>query len=215
MLPTIPEFADAARRTVVAGSGSQSLILAGLLGRKFRRAVAGMIAVLIFSTLAMSPSPAAARRGPARHSSSRRSATVAKRKPLRRVSARKKSVSSPRRVSRAASHRRHIRAALRRRSAGTGGSITHATWYGPGFHGKRTASGERFSRHGFTLASRHIPLGSRVRVTSLHSGKSAIARVNDRGPVSRRSGADLSEALARHLGIIHRGGGRVRIQVVK
>ena len=55
---------------------------------------------------------------------------------------------------------------------------TRATWYGPGFHGKRTASGERFNQNAMTLASRHLPFGTRVRVVNPRTGRSAIARVN-------------------------------------
>jgi len=88
------------------------------------------------------------------------------------------------------------------------------TWYGGRFHGRRTASGERFNRHANTLASRHLPFGTRVRVTNLRNGRSAIARVNDRGPASRRYIADLSEGLAARLGIKRAGVGRVRIEVL-
>ncbi|MBI3911180.1 MAG: hypothetical protein HY320_09635, partial [Armatimonadetes bacterium] len=59
--------------------------------------------------------------------------------------------------------------------------IGTATWYGGRFHGCRTASGERFNRFASTLASRHLPFGTRVRVTNLRNGKSQVARVNDRG----------------------------------
>jgi len=90
---------------------------------------------------------------------------------------------------------------------------TRATWYGPGFHGRRTASGERFNRHAMTMASRHLPLGARVRVTNPRTGRSAVARVNDRGPYSHRSiTADLSQGLARKIGL--RGTGPVRIEVL-
>lgn len=88
------------------------------------------------------------------------------------------------------------------------------TWYGGRFHGRRTASGERFNRFANTLASRHLPFGTRVRVTNLRNGRSAIARVNDRGPASRRYIADLSEGLAARLGIKRAGIGRVRIEVL-
>lgn len=90
---------------------------------------------------------------------------------------------------------------------------THATWYGPGFHGRRTASGERFNRHALTLASRHLPLGTRVRVINVKTGKSAVARVNDRGPFGHRGvTADLSQALARKIGL--GGSGPVRLEVL-
>ena len=90
--------------------------------------------------------------------------------------------------------------------------VGRATWYGPGFHGRRTASGERFNRHAFTLASRGLPMQTLVRITNLRNGRSAMGRVNDRGPYSHGAIVDLSEALARRVGL--RGTSRVRIQVL-
>jgi rare lipoprotein A (peptidoglycan hydrolase) len=87
-----------------------------------------------------------------------------------------------------------------------------ATWYGPGFSGHRTASGERFNRNAFTLASRGLPMQTMVRITNLKNGRSAIGRVNDRGPFTHGAIVDLSEALARRVGI--GGTTRVRIQVL-
>jgi rare lipoprotein A len=87
-----------------------------------------------------------------------------------------------------------------------------ATWYGPGFHGHRTASGERFDARAFTLASRGLPMQTMVRVTNLKNGRTAIGRVNDRGPFSGGAIVDLSEALARRVGM--GGMGRVRLQVL-
>ncbi len=60
-----------------------------------------------------------------------------------------------------------------------------AAWYGPGFHGRRTASGERFNTYALTAAHLTLPLGSRVRVTNLRNGRSVVVRVNDRGPYTR------------------------------
>ena len=70
-----------------------------------------------------------------------------------------------------------------------------ASWYGPGFHGKRTASGERFNTNDLTAAHKTLPFGSRVRVTNERTGKSVVVRINDRGPyahgrVSRISASD-------------------------
>jgi len=89
---------------------------------------------------------------------------------------------------------------------------TRATWYGPGFHGRRTASGERFNQNAMTLASRHLPFGTRVRVVNLRTGKSAIGRVNDRGPFRRGYTADLSKGLARKIGL--GGHGPVRLEIL-
>jgi rare lipoprotein A len=88
---------------------------------------------------------------------------------------------------------------------------TRATWYGPGFHGRRTASGERFNRNAMTLASRHLPFGTRVRVVNPHTGRSVIARVNDRGPFRGGYTADLSQAVARKIGLSNSGAVRLEI----
>ncbi len=90
---------------------------------------------------------------------------------------------------------------------------TGATWYGPGFHGRRTANGERFDRNAMTLASRHLPFGTVVRVVNPRTGKSAVARVNDRGPFGHRGyTVDLSQGLARRIGML--SSGRVRLEIL-
>ena len=91
--------------------------------------------------------------------------------------------------------------------------VGNASWYGPGFSGRRTASGERFNRNAMTLAHRGLPFGTRVRITNLKNGRVAVARVNDRGPFVRGRIADLSQGLARNLGI--GGVGRVKIEVIR
>ena len=89
--------------------------------------------------------------------------------------------------------------------------IVMASWYGPGYDGKRTSSGERFDPNSLTAASRTLPLDSIVRVTNLRNGRSVEVKVNDRGPRTRRRGLDLSPAAARRIGLTHRGVGRVKI----
>ena len=90
---------------------------------------------------------------------------------------------------------------------------TGATSYGPGFHGRRTASGERFDRNAMTLASRHLPFGTVVRVVNPRTGNSAVARVNDRGPFGHRGyTVDLSQGLARQIGMF--SSGRVRLEIL-
>ena len=69
-----------------------------------------------------------------------------------------------------------------------------ASWYGPGFHGRLTANGERFNAHGRTLASRSLPFGAKVKVTNPATGKSVVARSNDRGPFVPGRILDLSYA---------------------
>jgi rare lipoprotein A len=91
-----------------------------------------------------------------------------------------------------------------------------AVWYGGKWHGRRTASGERFNKHAMTAAHRSLPLGSRIRVTNLVNRRSVVLRVNDRGPYGRDRSRiiDVSEAAARRLGFRDRGWTRVRIEVL-
>jgi rare lipoprotein A len=89
-----------------------------------------------------------------------------------------------------------------------------ASWYGPGFHGKRTANGERFDQDAFTAAHPYWAFGTRVRVTLLSTGRSAVVRVNDRFPAYKGRIIDLSRRAARAIGLIGPGTGRVRLEVV-
>lgn len=76
-----------------------------------------------------------------------------------------------------------------------------ASWYGPGFQGRSTASGEPFDRNALTAAHRSLPFGTRVRVTNLENGQQVIVRINDRGPYHGGRVIDLSEAAARSIGM--------------
>ena len=76
-----------------------------------------------------------------------------------------------------------------------------ASWYGPGFGGHRTASGERFNMGSFTAAHRSLPFGAKVLVTSRRTGRSVVVRINDRGPFARGRIIDLSPAASRALGM--------------
>jgi rare lipoprotein A len=89
-----------------------------------------------------------------------------------------------------------------------------ASWYGPGFHGKKTANGEIFDQGKFTAAHRSFPLGSRVKVTHLENGKSIEVEINDRGPYINGRIIDLSRAAARALGILEDGIARVRVELI-
>lgn len=75
-----------------------------------------------------------------------------------------------------------------------------ASWYGPGFHGRLTANGERFDQNALTAAHRSLPFGTRVRVTSASTGRSVVVRINDRGPFVRGRSIDLARAAARVIG---------------
>lgn len=92
--------------------------------------------------------------------------------------------------------------------------VGNASWYGPGFSGRRTASGEVFNPSRSTVASRHLPFGTPVRVTYLRTGKSAEARVTDRGPFTRGRIIDCSEGLAKQIGLKSAGHGRVKVEVL-
>lgn len=102
------------------------------------------------------------------------------------------------------------------RMFGEGGTVQHgvASWYGPGFHGKKTASGKRFNQHALTAASRTLPLGTRVLVTNLDNGKSVEVTINDRGPYVDGRIIDLSRAAARRIRMIKPGTVPVRIEVI-
>lgn len=76
-----------------------------------------------------------------------------------------------------------------------------ASWYGPGFHGRRTASGETFNTHALTAAHRTLPFGTKVRVVNKRTGKSVVVRINDRGPFAHGRVIDLSKASAQAIGI--------------
>jgi len=94
-----------------------------------------------------------------------------------------------------------------------------ASYYGPGFHGQETASGEIFDQRKMTAAHRTLPLGTVVRVTNLENGRRVDLRVTDRGPYGRnyRKGTiiDVSKGAARRLGFIRDGLVRVRVEVIR
>ena len=89
-----------------------------------------------------------------------------------------------------------------------------ASWYGKDFHGKKTANGERYNMYSMTAAHKLLPLGTKVRVTHLRTGRSIVVRVNDRGPFVGNRIIDLSYAGARELGIIGTGTARVRVEAL-
>jgi rare lipoprotein A len=86
-----------------------------------------------------------------------------------------------------------------------------ASYYGQKFHGRKTASGERFNNNAMTAAHRSAPFGSQIRVTNLANGRSVVVRVNDRGPWVRGRIVDVSGVAARQLGMTGRGLTRVRV----
>ncbi len=86
-----------------------------------------------------------------------------------------------------------------------------ASWYGPGFHGQRTASGEIYNMYKLTAAHRTLPLGTYVKVINLENGKTVVVKVNDRGPFVSGRIIDLSYAAAKQIGMLRKGTARVRL----
>lgn len=89
-----------------------------------------------------------------------------------------------------------------------------ASWYGPGFYGRKTASGERLTKHGLTCAHRSLPFGTRLEVTHLGTGQTVEVIVNDRGPFHGSRLIDLSYAAAKELGMLGSGSARVSIRAI-
>lgn len=76
----------------------------------------------------------------------------------------------------------------------------NASWYGPGFHGKKTASGVRFNMYAMTAAHKSLPFGTRLMLTNLKNGLTACVTINDRGPYVKGRQLDVSKAAAHKLG---------------
>jgi rare lipoprotein A len=95
-------------------------------------------------------------------------------------------------------------------------AVGTASFYAERFHGRRTASGERYNMHGLTAATgrSHYPLGTVVRVTNLSNQRSIELRVNDRGPLPRGRILDVSKRAATELGFLHAGLARVKVEVL-
>ncbi len=102
-------------------------------------------------------------------------------------------------------------------SGKTAGKLTkkqlgQASWYGPRFHGKKTASGRKFDMYAMTAAHKTLPLLSYVKVTNPKSHKSVVVQITDRGPYHGKRELDLSYAAAKQVGIQKQGVGFVEIQ---
>jgi rare lipoprotein A len=94
--------------------------------------------------------------------------------------------------------------------------VGFASWYGKQHQGRKTASGERFSRRSFTAAHRSLPLGTKVKVTNLRTKQQVVVKITDRGPYGggMHRIIDLSEAAATRVGLLERGIERVEVVVV-
>jgi rare lipoprotein A len=90
-----------------------------------------------------------------------------------------------------------------------------ASWYGPGFHGNLSASGEVFNQNAMTAAHRSLRFGTRVRVTNLANGRAVVVRVNDRGPYAGDRIMDLSAGAASAIGLMDMGVGKIRMDVLE
>lgn len=89
-----------------------------------------------------------------------------------------------------------------------------ASWYGPGFHGRKTASGEIFNTNRMTAAHKTLPFGTQVRVTNVNNGRSVVVIINDRGPYHGARVIDLSHAAAVQIDMIQAGTASVEIEVL-
>lgn len=89
-----------------------------------------------------------------------------------------------------------------------------ASFYAHRFHGRTTASGERYDMHALTCAHRSAPFGTKLRVTDLETSRSVVVTVTDRGPFARGRIVDVSLGAARALGMVERGVARVRVERV-
>ncbi len=89
-----------------------------------------------------------------------------------------------------------------------------ASWYGPKFQGRRTASGEKFDKENLTAAHPTLPFDTLVRVTNQSNGKSVVVRINDRGPFTGKRIIDLSQRAAQVIGMMNSGVGPVKLDVL-
>ncbi|MBE0539259.1 MAG: septal ring lytic transglycosylase RlpA family protein [Ignavibacterium sp.] len=90
-----------------------------------------------------------------------------------------------------------------------------ASWYGPGFHGQKTANGEVYNQNSFTAAHKSLKFGTLLKITNLKNNKSVVVRINDRGPYIQGRDLDLSKAAALELGMVRRGVAKIKVEEIK
>ena len=90
-----------------------------------------------------------------------------------------------------------------------------AAYYSNVFHGRRTASGERYDKNAYTAAHKRLPFGTRIRIMNLENGKSVVVKINDRGPRSKERIIDVSRRAARDLDFVRKGLTKVRLEVIE
>ena len=89
------------------------------------------------------------------------------------------------------------------------------SWYGDKFHGRKTASGERYDKHELTAAHKSLPFGTKVKVTNIRNGKSVVVEINDRGPYAKSRVLDLSQAAFSEIGHTNTGVMKVEYEIIK
>ncbi|WP_061541505.1 septal ring lytic transglycosylase RlpA family protein [Collimonas fungivorans] len=87
-----------------------------------------------------------------------------------------------------------------------------ASWYGPGFHGRKSASGERFNMYSMTAAHPSLPLQSWVLVRNVRNNRTALVKVTDRGPYRSKRIIDVSYAAAKQLGFVRNGTAQIELR---
>ena len=90
-----------------------------------------------------------------------------------------------------------------------------ASWYGPGFHGHKTANGEVYDQMSFTAAHKSLKFGTLLKITNQKNNKSVVIRINDRGPYIHGRDLDLSKAAALELGMVRKGVARIKVEEIK
>ena len=90
-----------------------------------------------------------------------------------------------------------------------------ASWYGPGFHGRKTANGEIYDQMSFTAAHKSLKFGTLLKITNPRNSKSVVIRINDRGPYIHGRDLDLSKAAALELGMVRKGVARLKVEEIK
>ncbi len=89
-----------------------------------------------------------------------------------------------------------------------------ASWYGPKFHGKKTANGEVYDQMAFTAAHKSLPFGTLLKLTNSRNGKSVVVRINDRGPYIPGRQLDLSKGAAIELGVMQNGVSKLKVEEI-
>ncbi len=90
-----------------------------------------------------------------------------------------------------------------------------ASWYGPGFHGKLTANGERYNMNGVSAAHKSLKFGTKVKITNIANGKSVVVKINDRGPYIPGRQFDLSKGAFKKVASINTGVIKIKYEILK